>query len=218
MGAFVWIALRAKRMSILFLCLWFSAIEVASSASAQSWTSRNYCPPGSRQVPFGGSYTCVCPDGTYATYGVPCSQRQGGLVWCSSTSYCQPGQTCCGSRCCGPDFYCSRYGCTPHGAVDCGNGFCNPGHSCVPIAGEMKCLTKKDALAYRLSEWFREKVRHAADRIDERHEKGMEYMLDNKEFKDAVRNIELLSAAYGVGGKPAFTAADLTLKIKDSFE
>ena len=96
-----------------------------------SWSwSAGPCPPGSRAIAVNGGYMCRCPDGTWASYGVPCARQQENVVWCSQTAYCQQGQTCCGDRCCSRGSYCSKYGCTPDGAVDCGTGYCNPGQKC----------------------------------------------------------------------------------------
>ena len=43
----------------------------------------------------------------------------------AGTTYCSNANLCCGS-----DQYCSRYGCTPIGAIECGNYYCNPGQLC----------------------------------------------------------------------------------------
>jgi len=41
----------------------------------------------------------------------------------------------CGDHCCNNGFYCSKYGCTPQGAVDCGHHYCNPGQQCSRSGG-----------------------------------------------------------------------------------
>jgi hypothetical protein len=40
--------------------------------------------------------------------------------------------------CCNVGFHCSKYGCTPDGATDCGGYYCNPGQKCATGNG---CLT-----------------------------------------------------------------------------
>lgn len=86
----------------------------------------------------GGGSMCLCPDGSYAS-GFPNMTCGGGMsqpprqdvTWCSSGSYCQLGQTCCGQQCCNSGYQCSSAGCIPQGAADCGNGqFCNAGTIC----------------------------------------------------------------------------------------
>lgn len=56
--------------------------------------------------------------------------QSGNVVWCSNGKYCQPGQTCCGNSCCSSGSQCTRFGCTPYGAIDCGSYYCNPGDKC----------------------------------------------------------------------------------------
>jgi hypothetical protein len=88
------------------------------------------CPAGSSQNWTSGySYDCRCPDGSLA--GISgCAQSAGPPA--PPPSICPSGYSYCGTSnmCCGAGSYCSKYGCTPIGAVDCGTGFCNPGQAC----------------------------------------------------------------------------------------
>lgn len=67
---------------------------------------------------------------TYCRGGNQYTPRPSNQVDCGNGSSCPLGTTCCGTMCCGADHYCSRYGCTPQGARDCGNFYCNPGQKC----------------------------------------------------------------------------------------
>lgn len=51
-------------------------------------------------------------------------------------SRCPSGASYCANvnLCCNPGFYCSKYGCAPHGAVECGGWYCNPGYKCARVA------------------------------------------------------------------------------------
>lgn len=89
------------------------------------------CPAGSTQEWHGSGYGCRCPDGSWASIGGCASQQyQSNVNRCPNGGTCQLNQTCCGNMCCGSGSYCSIYGCTPNGAIQCGNGFCNPGLQC----------------------------------------------------------------------------------------
>jgi hypothetical protein len=98
----------------------FCGLLIVSDAGAQ------YCPPGSTQVQSGYAIECRCPDGSLAGgySGCPTAQPQQPI--------CPAGTEYCGNsnQCCTAGFYCSRYGCTPQGAVDCGTHYCNPGQQC----------------------------------------------------------------------------------------
>jgi hypothetical protein len=98
-----------------------------------------FCPPGSTQMQNGYAITCQCPDGSLAGY-------QGCASATPPPSNCPAGSSYCANSgaCCGSGLYCSKYGCTPLGAVDCGTGFCNPGQVCTSNgrcmpAGESEC-------------------------------------------------------------------------------
>jgi hypothetical protein len=71
----------------------------------------------------------ACPEGMCAPLGSDC---------CGSGRYCPPGAHCCGFTCCGADQACSRFGCIPADAVDCGEYFCNPGMKCA--SGWRACI------------------------------------------------------------------------------
>src|SRR5258708_481065 len=105
-------------------------------------TQSEWCPPPAQFVPGGGGLMCVCPDGTPYGLGGSCGSRQpqysqpnDGRVWCSAESWCQADTTCCGNQCCHAGFYCSKYGCTPQGAIECGNHYCNSGQQCARSGG-----------------------------------------------------------------------------------
>lgn len=85
-----------------------------------------------RWIHHGSGYVCQCPDGSLAS-------MVGGRIVCPSI--CPAGTAICGSICCNDGSYCSRYGCTPHGAVDCGTGYCSPGTKC---GSGNKCLNEDD--------------------------------------------------------------------------
>ena len=93
------------------------AMELGASIPALAqWGS--FCPPGSTAVTSGYATACMCPDGSYANLGQPCAPR------------CPANTQECGDVCCNAGFFCSKFGCAPHGAVDCGAGYCNPGQKC----------------------------------------------------------------------------------------
>ena len=86
-----------------------------------------WCPPGTTPVPGGGGNMCLCPDGSYAGIGGCSGSYQPQQPICpAGTGYCAESH-----QCCNPGFYCSRYGCTPVGAVECGGYYCNPGMACM---------------------------------------------------------------------------------------
>lgn len=114
---------------LIFLSFFFSLTTVAY---AQFNGAEALCPPGSRPVAAGGGMMCMCPDGSYASLGVPCQQAVR-----PPPSLCPVGTSYCGNsnQCCNPGFYCSHYGCTPEGAVECGGHYCNPGQQCSRSGG-----------------------------------------------------------------------------------
>lgn len=71
---------------------------------------------------------CQRPDGHFLNLGETCGVQE---------PICPAGTEYCGNsnQCCNPGNYCSRYGCTPEGAVDCGNSYCNPGQQCSRSGG-----------------------------------------------------------------------------------
>jgi hypothetical protein len=83
------------------------------------------CPPGSVAVSGGGGIMCQCPDGSYAGLYTGCQAHYQQPLCPAGTQYC--GNS---NQCCNPGFYCSHYGCTPQGAMECGNHYCNPGYQC----------------------------------------------------------------------------------------
>ena len=105
----------------------FAAVNNPRGASAQMFQ----CPAGSVQNSTGSySFDCRCPDGSLAGLYSGCPQSAGPPV--PPPSICPAGYSYCGvsNMCCGAGNYCSKYGCTPIGAVDCGTGFCNQGQAC----------------------------------------------------------------------------------------
>lgn len=77
----------------------------------------------------------MCPNGQWVSvpYGYECVPNQASQPQVQPPpSICPAGTSYCGvsGACCGSGTYCSKYGCTPVGAVDCGSGFCNPGQVC----------------------------------------------------------------------------------------
>jgi hypothetical protein len=111
-------ALRAVSVS---LCL-----ILANEAFAQ------YCPPGSTQVGSGYVVECRCPDGSLAGGYTGCPTQPPQPICPAGTEYCGNSNQCCTAG-----FYCSKYGCTPQGAVDCGTHYCNPGQQCTSSG---KCM------------------------------------------------------------------------------
>lgn len=118
-----------------FFTLLFAYLAASAPTHGQS-----YCPPGSIQVPNANSpgasnYMCQCPDGSYASiYGCQGSSvsppQNSQLRYCENGGACRLDQTCCGDRCCNQGSYCTRFGCTPIGAIDCGAYYCKPGEKC----------------------------------------------------------------------------------------
>jgi hypothetical protein len=99
-------------------------VNLPHDANAQMFQ----CPPPSTQLTTGPySFECRCPDGSLAGIsGCPQSVQEPAPSICpAGFSYCAVSGACCGSG-----LYCSNYGCTPIGAVDCGTGYCNPGQVC----------------------------------------------------------------------------------------
>ena len=114
-------------MCRIFLAMLFVLIFWSTPSAAQMFQ----CPAGSTPVSGGGGMMCQCPDGSFAGLYTGCPS-QG-----PPPSACQPGHQQCGDWCCAPGNYCSKYGCTPQGAVDCGTGYCNPGQACTSNGGCM---------------------------------------------------------------------------------
>ena len=63
------------------------------------------------------------------------SQPPTNQIDCGNGGFCPIGTECCGSMCCSPGNFCSRYGCAPNGAIECGNHYCNPGQQCSRSGG-----------------------------------------------------------------------------------
>ena len=125
-------------------------IAAALSLVSGAPVSAQYVPSGcpGQWIQYGGGLACQCPDGSLAS-GWPtitCGgyQQQPSGVNCGYGYVCPEGTTCCGTMCCNEGYYCSKYGCTPYGAVDCGRSYCLPGQqcsvggSCIP-AGTVDC-------------------------------------------------------------------------------
>jgi hypothetical protein len=115
----------------VFFFIYFLASMSSSWAQDPGGIYGGFCPPGSRPVGGGGGYMCVCPDGSYAGMD-GCAGNQQQSICPPDTTYCPNANLCCGSG-----KYCSRYGCTPYGAVECGNGYCQPGQQCSKRGGCM---------------------------------------------------------------------------------
>jgi hypothetical protein len=114
------LALRIILAVLLLMSIW------PSGGQAQMFE----CPPGSVNVSGGGGIMCQCPDGSFASiYGCAAQQQQQPL--------CPVGTQYCGNsnQCCNNGFYCSHYGCTPVGAIECGGHYCNPGQQCSRSGG-----------------------------------------------------------------------------------
>ena len=106
-------------LSISLLLAWFVIIFAASQASAQ-WVGNDLgmCPNG-RWV------TIPAPGGTSGARCIPNEvEEQPQSVCPAGMEYCPRVNLCCGSG-----NYCSIYGCTPIGAIDCGGYYCKPGKS-----------------------------------------------------------------------------------------
>lgn len=56
------------------------------------------------------------------------------------------------------------------------------------------------------------------DRLEERHEKGLEYLRDSPEFKNALASIQAKSAGFSVGGSTGMAVAERALLVKSIFE
>ena len=67
---------------------------------------------------------------TFCLGGNRSTPRPSNQIDCGNGSSCPLETTCCGSMCCGSGSYCSQYGCTPNGAVECGGYYCQPGQKC----------------------------------------------------------------------------------------
>lgn len=115
---------RILSVAILLLV----GLGLFASAFLVEQASASYCPPGSVQVPVGGGYMCRCPDGSWASYGVPCRQAapQADPRCPPNTTYCHGFNFCCNND----GWYCSRYGCIQQGSIECGGYYCNPGSKC----------------------------------------------------------------------------------------
>ena len=110
---------------------------VMVAVSALAWTDKaraQYdCPAGSNLVTVGaGEWKCQCADGSFAglSYGCRDAAQPQQPLCPAGTTYCEHVNLCCGSG-----NYCSKYGCTPLGAVDCGNHYCKPGEQCSRSGG-----------------------------------------------------------------------------------
>ena len=69
-------------------------------------------------------YNTYCHGGQQQT---PAPQQS---ICPSETSYCANS-----NQCCNVGSYCSHYGCTPNGAVECGTHYCDPGQQCSRSGG-----------------------------------------------------------------------------------
>jgi len=117
---------RRLKFSVTIALLLFSIFSPRSS-QAQMFQ----CPPGTTQSQSGYVIECHCPDGSLAGYQGCASQSAAPQPLCpAGTSYCADSNQCCNAG-----FYCSRYGCTPVGAVECGSHYCNPGQQCSRSGG-----------------------------------------------------------------------------------
>lgn len=56
------------------------------------------------------------------------------------------------------------------------------------------------------------------DRLEERHQKGLEYLRDSPEVKDALRSIQVKSAAFAAAGKVGMEVAENALAVQSIFE
>lgn len=124
--------MRFARWFVTFVAL----LLTVGVAAAQENFFGMVC-PGHWTMPGGGG-NCVCPDGSLAN-------MIGGQVVCPMHQQeTQPQQSICPARttycasvnlCCGAGNYCSKYGCTPVGAIECGGHYCNPGQQCSRSGG-----------------------------------------------------------------------------------
>ena len=76
-------------------------------------------------------------------YNTYCHGGGAGLQSLPPQSVCPLNTTYCSNtnQCCNPGFYCSRYGCTPDGAIECGSYYCKRGQAC---ASDGKCMMAGD--------------------------------------------------------------------------
>jgi hypothetical protein len=117
---------RRLKFSVTIALLLFS-IFLPRSSQAQVFQ----CPSGTTQSQSGYVIECRCPDGSLAGYQGCASQSSVPQSICpAGTAYCADSGACCGSG-----LYCSHYGCTPIGAVECGNHYCSPGQQCSRSGG-----------------------------------------------------------------------------------
>jgi hypothetical protein len=122
-----WVASTGGRMLRTAL----TALLLLVASSAGGYAQQFECPPGSTAVSGGGGIMCQCPDGSFAGLYSGCPMQQTQQPLCpSGTEYCGNSNQCCNAG-----FYCSRYGCTPHGAIECGGHFCYPGQQCSNSGG-----------------------------------------------------------------------------------
>jgi hypothetical protein len=113
------------RFPFAFIC---AAVFLFGPMLGVSNAQQFECPPPSVNVTSGYAIECRCPDGSLAGLytGCPSSQPEHHEPLCpSGTNYCADSNQCCNAG-----FYCSHYGCTPVGAVECGTHFCQPGQQC----------------------------------------------------------------------------------------
>lgn len=109
-------------LPIAVLALMIAWAIAASQAYAQ-W--QGLCPGGQWAPDSSGlGYVCI-PGSAYQQPRYP-----KGAVICGSGRYCQESQTCCGNKCCAANSFCSKFGCVPAGAIDCGTHACPSGRKC----------------------------------------------------------------------------------------
>ena len=226
--------LRAIVRDRRFLFGIFPLIVMVVSWATSEPASAQYCPPGSVPVyGSGGGYACRCPDGSWASYGVPC--RAPAPRCPANTTYCHGFNFCCNND----GWYCSRYGCIQVGSIECGGHHCNPGQACMSGSrcmpagaqecsngaycdpgkkcwdsdGKTKCVPAAYAHAHQhaktITKWLDENNARARSTFEERHERAKGYVRDNKEVK---RHVEALVARGLVGNS---SAADVYSQIQD---
>jgi hypothetical protein len=193
-----------------------------------------------------GNDSGLCPNGRWVYQGTaamcvphaPQSRCPAGYQYCAEDNLCcHPGNYCstygciergsieCGGYSCPPGTACARLrrACMPQDAQECSDGtYCNAGNRCWREAGRLTCVTAAHAYghehAQKLRKWLAENKARLKGEIQERHKKGVEYINDDPQVKEAIRNLQILVAAYGYGGRGAAEAVDWMLAVKGAFD
>ncbi len=181
-------------------------------------------------------YWIRTPDG----YGYQCVPAEPQCP--TGTSYCANTNRCCNNS----GSYCSKYGCTPYGAVDCGTTYCNPGQACTSNGGCMPagaqecsdgtyckagkrcwirdgrriCVSEAYAYAHKHAKsvvsWLYDNKARFVGDFDERHQRALEYVAENDEVREKITNLFVTRASSALYGPAGDKAATVLLQIRSS--